>query len=346
MNNQMMNDEVQCQDKEMKQVSKRVAKDNRISFKKTALYLFHKKIDIAKFAKVIEDDCSRFVSPPNEQYTESCGFVPPYTKEGVSVADGEICRFIDSKAIVLKFRHDSKKVPPKVLDAAFDARMRELSEISDTSFMKKDELDGIKDGIKSILIERAFPSTKETWLLVTEDFFALSNCDEATVARITKTIREKQSLSIVPLSVLLMKNLYNSNNNISPVDDVKLSLNDIIAKDLFNSEGGLLSKASFNLTSGGGEYSVSNGDEIVPELIGSIIESDREFKRAMIKNDVYSCNIIGKDMRQMTSLHVENTECNEGGGDFEDEWFNGTCLVYVSAFYYHLSNMSLMCAEA
>lgn len=347
MSNQPLNTENTEANNTAKNAKKKITKENRISFKKAAIYLAKESIDVKALADCIENKCHRFTPAKSEQYRENSGFVPAYTVDGVSFENGELCHFIDSKAIVLKFRRDCKSVPKATLDEAFEKRMAELAETGDVSLMKKEEKDDIKRGISDSLLSRAFAKTEETWVLITDKYFITSNTSETAITPITKSIRENYtSFPIIPLSVLAAKNLYNESHNLEPVEDVKSNLDKIIANDLFGDEGGFFSKSSFSLTSGGGDYTVSNGDTGIPELIESVLEGDRVFKKANISNSVYHCTISGKDMHNMASLYVSNTEIPKDSGDMEEEWFNGTCTIYIDAFQHHIDNMACLCADA
>ena len=77
-----------------------------------------------------------------------------------------------------------------------------------------------------------------------------------------------------------------------------------------------------------------------------MITSDRVFNKAMVTGENYSCNLVGRDMRKMMSLSVTGTDVPDDAGDVEEEWFNGTCLMYVAAIEEHLKIMSELCSEA
>lgn len=322
----------------------KVRKENQVSFSKAALYVFKKEINLNELADALNAGARHFTKTKSENYSLNVGFVAPYTIDNDNV-DYDVCHFISDRAIILKFREDSKSVPTSVLDNALEERLEEL-EAEDGVELSKEDKKSIRVGILSGLIERAFPKRKETWVVITPKLFVTSDVTESSIRIITKAIRETISLPILPLSVLSAKNIYNAENGNEEESEVSTTLNKLIAGDLFGDESGVLSKAYFNVKSDGGSYSITNGDESIPSLISPFLSEDIEFKKAVISNPNYSCTINGKDMRKMANLWVAHASVAGDCGDLEEEWFDGTCSIYIGAFEEHLKNMAALCSNA
>ena len=239
---------------------------NKINFKTASVHLFTDGINLNDFYEKISGSVHRFKKATTESYVEHSGFVPPFTVNGVD--DGDLCHFVSNKAILMKFRCDVKKVPKRVLEEATKERLLELASAGDGVVIEnKLEVKSIQQGVCSLLLGRAFPTTTELWVLITDKFFVVSSGSEKSVSLISKKIREQMSFPILPLSVLSAKNLFNESVGVDAVTSVSTTLDKLIDNSVFSSKVGNISKSSFTMVADGAKFSVENGDASIPNLI-------------------------------------------------------------------------------